>query len=52
MQTWKAEKPKGHSGPGRYGHTANVYKNSMVIHGGEAEYNEKMKKRECLNDFY
>lgn len=34
----------------RMNHSASVYKNSVVIFGGEKEYNVNMKARQCLSD--
>lgn len=35
---------------GRYGHTANTYKNKLYILGGEKGYNKHLKMKELLND--
>lgn len=33
----------------RSGHSATVYKNAIVVFGGEKEYNVNMKARQCLS---
>jgi hypothetical protein len=35
---------------GRFGHTATLYKSSILIYGGEKKYNNAMRMRECYND--
>jgi len=35
---------------GRHGHTACEYKKSLVIFGGEQQFNSALNYRECLND--
>lgn len=34
----------------RMSHTANSYKNGIIIFGGEKEYNTNMRARQCLSD--
>ena len=34
----------------RMNHSACAYKNSIVVFGGEKEYNVNMKARQCLSD--
>ncbi|CAD8167232.1 unnamed protein product [Paramecium octaurelia] len=35
---------------GRFGHTATLYKQSIIIYGGEKKFNNLMKRRECYSD--
>jgi len=35
---------------GRYGHTACVYKGSIIFFGGEGSFRTELKYRECLSD--
>ena len=35
---------------GRFGHTANLYKQSIIIYGGEKKFNNVMRIRECYSD--
>ena len=35
---------------GRHGHTACAYKNSIIIFGGQHQFNPTLNYRECLND--
>lgn len=35
---------------GRFGHTANIYKDQLIIYGGEKKYNPALKMRECYGD--
>ncbi|CAD8175850.1 unnamed protein product [Paramecium octaurelia] len=35
---------------GRFGHTATLYKQQLIIYGGEKKYNSAMKMRECYGD--
>ncbi|CAK76775.1 unnamed protein product (macronuclear) [Paramecium tetraurelia] len=42
---------KGEAPPeGRFGHTATLYKQSIIIYGGEKKFNNLMKRRECYSD--
>jgi len=53
LATWIWEKitVKGDIPPyGRYGHSADRYLNSIVIFGGEKNYNTILKIRECVSD--
>ena len=34
----------------RHGCSMNIWKNQLLIFGGELEFNQKNKKPECLND--
>lgn len=36
---------------GRFGHSANKHKNSIIIFGGEKQFNYHMKIRSCFNEF-
>lgn len=53
---WRVFKPvatapykENHAGM-RMSHTANPYKNGIIIFGGEKEYNTNMRARQCLSD--
>ena len=35
---------------GRFGHSADSYKKSVVVFGGQKHYNIGLRLRECLND--
>ncbi|CAD8174604.1 unnamed protein product [Paramecium octaurelia] len=35
---------------GRFGHTATLYKQSIIIYGGEKKFNNVMRIRECYSD--
>ena len=35
---------------GRHGHSACVYKKSLVVFGGQKDYNHELRYRECLNE--
>ena len=35
---------------GRYGHTVCYYRHTLVVFGGEKQYNPALRARECLND--
>ncbi len=35
---------------GRYGHTMLKYKGQLVVFGGQSNYNNTIKQRECLSD--
>jgi len=37
---------------GRYGHSANLYKNSMLIFGGGCSYNVRLKTRVVMNEMW
>lgn len=50
-KVWTKQKTSGEM-PfyGRQGHTALEYRKSVIIFGGEKQFNENIKMRECLND--
>ncbi|EAR82399.2 kelch motif protein (macronuclear) [Tetrahymena thermophila SB210] len=51
---WKKTETNGFYGnqSGRFGHSANLYKNQMVIFGGASEYSSKLKNRAVMNDVW
>ncbi|KAL4463779.1 hypothetical protein ABPG72_022833 [Tetrahymena utriculariae] len=51
---WKKTETNGFYGnqSGRFGHSANLYKNQMVIFGGASEYSSKLKNRAFMNDVW
>lgn len=51
---WKKQSLLGKFVPlrGRFGHTATLYKNTIIYFGGETDYNPRLKCRDCLNELW